>query len=184
MKGIQIKSSWIMFSIFMGLIVLLGVGLSLDPRFLPSKLIEKPFPQFSLSRLNHPQKTVQQSDLMGRPGLVHIWATWCGVCLSEHEDLMQIASKWPYPIYSVLYQDNPEQAAQWLHSKGNPYVWTAIDNKGRLGLDLGVYGTPETYVLDAKGIIRYRVVGPLTVRKFEREILPLFKSFREEGASA
>jgi len=179
-KGFRkVKFSWGVFIIFFGLVSLLWAGLSLDPRFLPSKLIEKPFPNFTLPSLAKGDKDVMLADLKGKAGMVHIWATWCGICLREHHELMQISKKFSYPIYGVLYQDEPRDGQRWLEKNGNPYILSIADKRGRLGLDLGVYGTPETFIIDADGVIRYRAVGAITVKRFEKELLPVLSKLNE-----
>lgn len=178
MKKIKInKMSWFMLISFVCLIGLLGTGLSLNPGLLPSKMISKPFPEFELDNILSKKNTqLTRKDIIGRPALVHVWATWCGVCLNEHSTLLQISHRWSYPIYSILYQDSAVKAQSWLSTKGNPYKYVIADYRGQLGVQLGVYGTPETYVIDSQGIIHYRWVGPLDMKRFENEVLPILKS--------
>lgn len=179
MKGHrQFKFSWTVFIVFFGLVSLLWAGLSLDPRLLPSSMISKPFPSFSLPNLNAQTDLVQTNDLKGKVGMVHIWATWCGICLQEHDALMEISKKSSFPMYGILYQDDPRDGRRWLQQNGDPYDLSILDQRGRLGLDLGVYGTPETFVIDAKGIIRYRAVGAMTMRRFEKELLPILTELK------
>ena len=171
-KTILQGGMWLVWIGFIILILFLGKGLSLNPNLLPSQMIDKPFPDFNLKSIDS-NKMIQMQDIMGKPGLVHVWATWCGVCLHEHESLMAIQQKWHPDIYSVSYKDQPNRVLQWLADNGDPYRMHLNDNLGKLALDLGVYGTPETYVVDAKGMIRFRHVGPLDMKLFEKKMLPL-----------
>lgn len=148
------------------LFLLLGVflwrGLSLDPRALPSALIGQPFPEFSLSALTQPERSLNRSDIIGKPVLVNVWATWCPSCRQEHPELMKMAAEQKIDLIGLNYKDDRQAAQTWLQNLGNPYRFTIFDHRGMLGLDLGVYGAPETYLVDAKGIVRYRHVGTVT----------------------
>lgn len=165
---------WLIWLTFIVLILFLGNGLKLNPNILPSQMIGKQLPEFSLKSLHSEQK-IQTRDLLGKPGLLHLWATWCGVCLDEHETLMAIHKKWNPNIYSVSYKDQPNRALQWLTENGDPYQLHLNDNLGKLALELGVYGTPELYVIDAKGRIRYKHVGAIDMKVFEKKILPILQ---------
>jgi len=148
------------------LFIILGLflwkGLSIDPRELPSALIGKPFPEFNLTEVNNSEQSLTKADFVGEPVLVNVWATWCPSCRQEHEQLLRIASSSKIKIIGLNYKDDRVAAQEWLQQLGNPYVMTIYDQDGMLGLDLGVYGAPETYLLDAQGIIRYRQVGVMT----------------------
>lgn len=172
---------WFIWLLFIVLIIFLGKGLRLNPSLLPSQMIDKPFPMFSLKTL-HDKQMIQNSDMLGKPCLVHVWATWCGVCLDEHQELINIRNKWNPIIYSVSYKDQPERVLKWLSDNGDPYKLHINDNMGRLALDLGVYGTPETYVLDKDGMIKFRHVGSLNSRIFEKDILPIINQLEAQAA--
>lgn len=151
---------FIPFLIALGLGLFLWKGLDLDPNKMPSALIGKPFPQFNIESLQNPEKMLTAADLKGKSVLVNVWGTWCPACKVEHPYLVEIA-KQGVPIIGINYKDNRASAKQWLAQLGNPYVFNIYDKEGHLGLDLGVYGAPETYVVDAQGIIRYRHAGPV-----------------------
>lgn len=142
-------------------------GLSIDPRELPSALLNKPFPEFSLSALQQPERVLTKQDFIGQPVLVNVWATWCPSCRQEHQQLLAIAQTREIPIIGLNYKDERDLAIEWLQQLGNPYQFNIYDDKGMLGLDLGVYGAPETYLLDAQGIIRHRHVGVLTAEAWQ-----------------
>lgn len=164
---------WLIFLVFIVLILFFVKGLRLNPNFLPSQLIEKPFPEFTLRTIGENSTLKHRKDIVGEPALVHVWATWCGVCLQEHEELLNIQKIWPYKMVGVNYKDEPTQVIKWLSKKGSPYDFSLDDRTGKLGLDLGVYGTPETYILDASGTIIARQVGPITVENIQKVYLPL-----------
>lgn len=168
------KISWY-WGIWLGFVILilfLYKGLHLNPYQMPSKLIDKPFPAFELKSV-FDANLISENDIVGQPSIVHVWATWCGICLQEHKTLLDIKQKWQPTIYSVSYKDQPNKVISLLNKLGDPYDKHINDNIGKLALDLGLTGTPETYVLDEKGIIRYRHVGPLDIKTFENSILPL-----------
>ncbi|EXJ12193.1 MULTISPECIES: DsbE family thiol:disulfide interchange protein [Nitrincola] len=144
---------------FLGLGIFLFKGLFMDPRTLPSALIDKPFPEFSLPSLYNMDETLTQLDLQGEVALLNVWATWCPTCKEEHAQLNKIGLEEGVTIYGLNYKDDPELARQWLERYLDPYRKVIVDEEGYLGLDLGVYGAPETYIIDKKGIIRYRHVG-------------------------
>lgn len=176
-KSLGIVGLWIGFII---LIIFLGRGLMLNPNLLPSQLIGKPFPNFELYTLSDEPKLMVSEALKGEPYLVHVWATWCGVCLQEHPIWLEIQEKWQPKIIGVSYKDPAKRALHWLNTQGNPYFFDLDDKGGKLGLELGVYGTPETYVVDDTGIIRYRHVGAISLEQFENHIQPLLKP-QEKG---
>ena len=158
---------------FLALAGLLYKGLSLDPRKVPSPLIDKPAPAFSLTRLKQPEAKLGTEDLKGKVTLFNVWATWCVACRSEHPVLMQLAESGKVAIYGLNYKDNREEAQRWLQHYGDPYVANAFDGDGRVGIDWGVYGTPETFIVDQRGVIRHKHIGPLTQEVVRDEILPL-----------
>lgn len=164
------------------LILTLGyVGFDLGARSeLPSALVNKPFPQFKARLLGAQEQSITRDDLLGQPTLVNVWATWCPTCLSEHEQLMQIAATTDVQIVGVNYKDRPDKALQWLAQFGNPYHWVLDDRDGLLGIDLGVYGAPETFLLDAQGQVVYKRVGDINPRIWRSELAP---RLRELGVS-
>ena len=158
-------------------------GLGLNPRLVPSPLVGQPAPEFSLPRLKNADDAFMQSVLQREVSLLNIWATWCVSCRQEHPTLMKIAASDEVPVYGLLYKDEPARAVQWLQERGDPYRANAVDADGRVAIEWGVYGTPETFVIDARGIIRYKHVGPISWDEWETVILPLVRSLREQGGS-
>lgn len=146
-----------------------------DPHRLPSALIGKPFPEFSLPKLDGTGQATRL-DMLGKIALVNVWATWCPTCLAEHQALTEITKTAGLPLYGINYKDDPEKARQWLAELGNPYVFNLVDAEGRLGIDLGVYGAPETLLIDAAGIIRYKRVGDVNQHVWRQEIMPAIAS--------
>lgn len=159
-------------ALLLGLLVLLALGLRQDPSLVPSPLIGKPAPEFTLPMLEDAQQTLTPAALTGRPVLVNFFASWCAGCQVEHPLLMRLAGE-GVEIVGLDYKDEPQAARRWLQRHGNPYRIVAQDRDGLAGLDWGVYGVPETYVLDADGTIVYKQVGPLTERAWEQHIRPL-----------
>lgn len=157
------------------LIVLLGyLGFRLeDPHRLPSALLDKPFPEFSATVLGEPGRTVSRRDLLGSPVLVNVWATWCPTCKAEHEELMQINALTDLRLVGVNYKDDARKALRWLADFGDPYEFVLEDVDGSLGVELGVYGAPESFLLDADGRIIYKRVGEINPRIWRDEIAPL-----------
>ncbi|MGB7931601.1 MAG: DsbE family thiol:disulfide interchange protein [Gammaproteobacteria bacterium] len=160
-------------AIFALLVAFLYRGLSMDPKLVPSPLVGKPMPTFSLTRLDNPAVTISDTDFRGKVTLLNVWATWCVSCRREHETLVQLAKTGQVDIYGLNYKDNREEANRWLKRLGNPYVANAFDSDGRVGIDWGVYGAPETFIIDREGIIRHKHIGPLTIEIINDEILPL-----------
>ncbi len=150
-------------------------GLSLDPTAMPSALLDKPVPTFSLATVNDEQRRVTQEDLKGRVSLLNVWATWCISCRQEHPYLLAIAEQ-GIPIYGVNYKDDVMKARQWLKDLEDPYQFSIVDADGRLGIDLGVFGAPETYVVDKLGVIRYKHVGVITDKVWTDTLLPIVES--------
>ncbi|MDH3512275.1 MAG: DsbE family thiol:disulfide interchange protein [Gammaproteobacteria bacterium] len=160
------------------LVIVFSVGLNLDPSFVPSPLIGKPVPQFSLARLNDPDRFLSDADLRGQVSLLNVWATWCVGCRQEHETLNQIAELGDVPIYGLNWKDDVEQASVWLTQLGNPYVATGVDADGKVAIDWGVYGAPETFLVDAEGIILYRHISPLSMEIWQTEFVPRINKAR------
>jgi cytochrome c biogenesis protein CcmG/thiol:disulfide interchange protein DsbE len=152
-------------AIFIVLAVFLWVGLKLNPSDMPSALLNKPWPVFSLPTLENNQ-TVRQDHLKGQKALVNVWATWCVTCRVEHPYLKQLADSGVL-LYGLNYKDNKADALSWLQKKGNPFHFTISDADGKLGLDLGVFGAPETYFIDSGGVIRYKYVGDINARVWD-----------------
>jgi cytochrome c biogenesis protein CcmG/thiol:disulfide interchange protein DsbE len=165
-------------AVFVGIVALLAIGLQRDPRLVPSPLIGKPAPEFSLPRLEAPERSLGSADLRGRPALLNVWASWCGACREEHALLLAISQSGSVPIYGLNYKDQREDALGWLARLGNPYVATAYDAEGRVAIDFGVYGAPETFVIAADGTILYKHIGPLTETVWQERLLPLVDRLR------
>jgi len=153
-------------------------GLKLDPRELPSALIGKPFPEFTLSTVQDENAQMTQDALKGQVSLVNVWATWCVSCRQEHPELVRIAKETGIPIFGLNYKDTRPEAIRWLDEYLDPYQFSLFDADGRVGLDLGVYGAPETYILDKDGIIRYRFVGVIDRNIWLNELLPEVNKWR------
>ena len=164
--------------IFLVLSVFLAVGLKLDPREVPSPLIDKPAPPFQLAQLQDPGKTLAPGDLKGKVWMFNVWASWCVTCLQEHPLLVELSRRNLVPIYGLNYKDGRDNALKWLAKHGNPYTLSAMDADGRVGIDYGVYGVPETYVIDRNGVIRFKQIGPVTPKVLEEKILPLVRQLR------
>ncbi len=158
---------------FLVLAGFLYLGLSLKPREIPSPLVNKPAPAFVLPQLDNPAKQFSPQDLKGKVWLLNVWASWCESCKEEHPVLMGLAQQNIVPIYGLDYKDQVADAQDWLSKRGNPYVLTVSDSDGRVGIDYGVYGVPETYVIDKQGIIRYKQIGAVTQANMIEKILPI-----------
>jgi cytochrome c biogenesis protein CcmG/thiol:disulfide interchange protein DsbE len=159
-------------ALFVALALLLYRGLSLDPRELPSALIDRPLPEFSLTSLRD-GSPLGRSDIVGKPALLNVWATWCISCRVEHAQLNALAEQ-GVPIYGINYKDDSAAARRWLAELGDPYRDSIFDGEGTLGLDLGVYGAPETYFVDAGGVVRYRHVGVIDERVWRERLAPIW----------
>ena len=158
--------------IFGALVALLYAGLYLNPREVPSPLIDKPAPAFSLPQLQDPGKTLSRQDLLGKVYLLNVWASWCVSCRDEQPVLMQLAQTKQVEMYGLNYKDQRADALRWLEIFGNPYVASVSDMDGRVGIDWGVYGVPETFVIDRGGVIRYKHIGPVTQADLDTVLLP------------
>jgi cytochrome c biogenesis protein CcmG, thiol:disulfide interchange protein DsbE len=168
------KGVWIVVG-FVAVVGLLAVGLTLNPREVPSPLIGKPAPRFELPLLHAPDKTFSQKDMLGSVWILNVWASWCPPCLVEHPVITELSRSGPAPVVGLNYKDAREDALPWLKRNGDPYKLTVYDAAGRIAIDYGVYGVPETYVIDRKGIIRYKHIGPLTPEIADKKIRPLVK---------
>ncbi|KAF1053994.1 MAG: Thiol:disulfide interchange protein DsbE [Stenotrophomonas maltophilia] len=169
-------------AIFLVVAVFLYNGLWRDPSELPSALIDKPFPAFSLPGVLDPQKTYSLADLKGRPALVNVWGTWCPTCRFEHPVLTQLA-KQGVVIYGINYKDDNAAAQKWLTELHDPYLINISDAQGTLGLDLGVYGAPETYLIDKDGIIRHKLVGAVDEQVWREQLAPIYQKLVDEAGA-
>ena len=160
-------------------IPILILGLGSDPSELPSQYIGKPAPEFSLPTLKDPSKTFSTADLKGQVSLVNIWATWCGGCRTEHPFLMELSRTNTIAIYAIDWRDNRPDALNFMNQLGNPYVASGFDEDGRVGIDWGAYGAPETFLINAEGMVVYRFTGPLNRALWEQEFVPRIAELEE-----
>lgn len=157
---------------FFVMVGFLARGLFLNPREVPSPLVDKPAPAFTAPLLSHPEQTFSNAQMKGQVWLLNVWASWCAACREEHPLLLEMR-KHGLPLYGLAYKDTNAEAQAVLKELGDPYLATAMDENGKIGIDYGVYGVPETYVIDKQGIIRYKHIGPITVAALQEKILPL-----------
>lgn len=174
------KRALIPLFIFLVVVGFLFKGLFLDPREVPSPLVGKPAPHFSLVRLDAADKTFSPKEMLGKVWLLNTWASWCAACKDEHPLLVELSKADFVPIIGLDYKDNNQDAQQWLDQAGNPYAINAVDADGRVGIDYGVYGVPETYVIDKKGSIAYKQIGPITMEALRDKIIPLVKQLQAQ----
>jgi len=195
-----LKRFLIPLAVFLVLVVFLAVCLKRDPREVPSPLVGKPAPEFRLDTLT-PGKQFSPADMRGQVWLLNVWASWCVSCRAEHPLLVAFAKQGGLPIVGLNYKEvrgdgetdvkklaadaeitlTRQRAAAWLERHGNPYTLSVLDMDGRVGIDYGVYGVPETYLIDKKGVIRYKQIGPITPEALQQKILPLAKKLAEES---
>jgi cytochrome c biogenesis protein CcmG/thiol:disulfide interchange protein DsbE len=168
-------------ALFVVLVVFLAIGLGHDPHEVPSPLIDKPAPQFQLAQLREPSKTFSAEEMRGKVWLLNVWASWCVTCRDEHPLLLEYARSKAVPIYGLNYKDKREDALTWLGDLGDPYVLSVSDLDGRVGIDYGVYGAPETYLIDRNGVIRFKQVGPVTPDIWQKTIMPLVADLNRSG---
>ena len=161
--------------VFTALVLLLGAGLGLNPRLVPSPLVGKPLPDFAIATLRAPQQMLSHTDFSGKISLLNAWATWCVECRREHPVLVAIAGEGNVPIYGLNYKDQRPDALQWLQRLGDPYVASGFDGDGRVGLDLGVYGLPETFLVDEQGMIVHKHIGPISTEIWESDFVPVIE---------
>jgi cytochrome c biogenesis protein CcmG/thiol:disulfide interchange protein DsbE len=166
------------FLVFMIMAAFLYVGLSLDPHEVPSPLVGKAAPAFTLPQLHEPSKQFSPQEMKGKVWLLNVWASWCTACESEHAVLLDISRQNLVPIYGMDYKDKREDGEAWLRERGNPYTLVVSDAEGRVGIDYGVYGVPETYVIDKQGVIQHKQIGPVTPQNWSEKILPLIKELQ------
>ncbi|HVO05636.1 MAG TPA: DsbE family thiol:disulfide interchange protein [Burkholderiaceae bacterium] len=162
-------------AIFLVLAGFLAVGLNRDPHMVPSPLIGKPAPAFRLPRLDEPSKLVNRDEMLGKAWVLNVWASWCGPCREEHPHIVAFARTKQVPLVGLNYKDARSDALAWLKEFGNPYDVSLSDLDGRVGIDFGVYGVPETFVIDKLGVIRFKQIGPLTPEVLNTKVVPLLK---------
>ncbi len=166
-------------ALFAVVAVVLAVGLNLDPRKLPSTMIDKPAPEFDLPAVRGRPRGLASTDLVGEVQLVNFFASWCGACRAEHPLLNRLTEEGIVAVYGINYKDQAEDARAWLDRLGDPYVRSGADIPGRTGIDWGVYGLPETFIVDAGGRIVYKHVGAIYPEDLENTILPIIESLRQ-----
>ncbi len=174
-------AAYIPLAVFAVMAVFLGIGLTMNPRDIPSPLIGKPVPEFSLPPVKGRTLGLATADLKGQVALVNVFASWCVACREEHPVLMELGRKGIVPIHGLNYKDKPDDAKTWLDELGDPYTRTGADISGRVAIDWGVYGVPETFVVDRKGMIAYKQIGPITPKVLEDTILPLIRKLQVAG---
>jgi cytochrome c biogenesis protein CcmG/thiol:disulfide interchange protein DsbE len=173
------KKLFIPLAVFVVLVGFLFVGLFLNPREVPSPLIGKPAPQFTLNQLHQPGKTLGTPDMKGQVWLLNVWASWCVSCREEHPLLVELGKAKLVPIIGLNYKDEPAAGMKWLAQYGDPYNLSVVDRDGAVGIDFGVYGVPETFVIDKQGTIRFKQIGPITVEALEKKIIPLVRELQK-----
>ena len=163
--------------IFVLMVLLLGYGLrpGYDPKEIPSPLIDKAAPAFSLAMLDAPSRQLSTADMAGQVWVLNVWASWCVSCRAEHPVITALANKNLVSVIGLNYKDEPDEATRWLEQFGNPYTASVMDREGRVGIDWGVYGVPETFIIGADGMIKYKHIGPVTHESLEQKILPILK---------
>jgi cytochrome c biogenesis protein CcmG, thiol:disulfide interchange protein DsbE len=164
--------------VFFGLLLFLAVGLKLNPREIPSPFIGKAAPHFELQQLQAPGKTISTQDMAGQVWMLNVWASWCASCRVEHPVLLKFAKTHAVPMVGLNYKDGRDDGVKWLDQHGDPYLVSAFDKDGRVGIDYGVYGVPETFVIDKKGVVRWKFTGPLTEEAIRGKLLPLIEELQ------
>ena len=164
---------------FAGLVAIMAVGLNRDPHLVPSPLIDHPAPNFQLPQLQAAGKSFTPATFKGQVWMLNVWASWCVSCREEHPVLLKFSRGHRVPLVGLDYKDQPADALKWLNDYGNPYTLTVVDADGRVGIDYGVYGVPETYVIDKAGMIRYKQIGPVTPEALQQTILPLIAELQK-----
>ena len=165
--------------LFVVLVIFLAIGLNRDPHEVPSPLINKLAPSFSIPQLAEPNKTFSPTSMQGQVWVLNVWASWCVACREEHPVLVELAKSQMAPIIGLDYKDKREEALAMLSRQGNPYILSAFDADGRVGINYGVYGVPETYVIDKAGVIRFKHIGPLTPDLLNQKIYPLLSELKK-----
>ena len=165
--------------VFLAVAGFLLKGLELNPREVPSPFINKPAPAFTLQKLQAPESHMSTKDMLGKVWLLNVWASWCVACRSEAPLMDQFARAKIVPIYGLNYKDAPSDAKRWLQQFGNPYEANLIDYEGNVGIDYGVYGVPETFIIDKQGVIRHKVIGPITPSILDACVVPLVRKLQQ-----
>lgn len=165
--------------LFVVLVAFLGIGLNRDPHEVPSPLINKPAPTFDVPQLAKPNKSFSPTDMKGQVWIFNVWASWCVACREEHPVLVELAKSGQAPLIGLNYKDKREDALAMLQRQGDPYVLSAFDANGRVGIDYGVYGVPETYIIDQAGIIRFKHIGPITMQVLNEKMYPLIRELKK-----
>ncbi|GGH59158.1 cytochrome C-type biogenesis protein [Comamonas phosphati] len=165
-------------AIFLGLAVMLGLGLQRDPRALPSALLEQPAPAIALPLLEDPRQRLELRSMRGQVWLLNVWASWCAPCRQELPVLAELSRRDQVPVYGLNYKDQPDKARALLRVAGNPYRASAVDADGRVGMDFGIQGVPETFVIDGQGRVRFRHTGPVTAEIWRDKLLPVLRSVK------
>jgi cytochrome c biogenesis protein CcmG/thiol:disulfide interchange protein DsbE len=166
------------FAVFIVLVVFFIIGLQKDPRKIPSALLDKPAPEFTLPQLNAMNTTFSPEQMKGKVWMLNVWASWCASCRDEHPLFLDISRKGTIDIVGLNYKDKPNDGRMWLQRLGNPYTLIAADLKGDVGIDYGVYGVPESFIIDKQGVIRYKHVGPVSRQDWQETILPIIEELR------
>lgn len=169
------------FFVFLILVVFLGVGLTLNPRDVPSPFIGKAAPEFSLPLLHQPEKTFDSKTMRGKVWILNVWASWCVSCRAEHQVLNQLIQMKKINLVGLNYKNEPDEARAWLKQFGNPYLLSVIDFEGKVGIDWGVYAVPETFIIDQQGIVKFKHIGPVTHQLVKEKILPLLSSLENSN---
>ena len=172
---------WLPAAVFVLLVAILARGLFLDPRRVPSPLIGKPAPAFQLGRLSDPGSRFGPEDMRGKVWLLNVWASWCVSCREEQQVMNRLAGMHLVPIVGLNYKDHPSDARQWLAEWGDPYVTSVMDSDGRVGINWGVYGVPETFLIDRQGVIRYKYIGPVDNPALTKVLIPKIKSLVQQS---
>lgn len=165
--------------LFIGLVVFLAIGLNRDPQEIPSPLINKVAPAFEIAQLADSNKTFSPASMKGQVWILNVWASWCVACREEHPVLVELAKSQEAPVIGLDYKDKREDALAMLARQGNPYLLSAFDANGRVGIDYGVYGVPETYIIDKAGVIRFKHIGPLTMNILNQKIYPVLSELKK-----
>ncbi|MGE5615561.1 MAG: DsbE family thiol:disulfide interchange protein [Bacillota bacterium] len=165
-------------AVFGVLVAFFAIGLTRDPREVPSPFIGKPAPSFQLQRLEEPGRTFSPADMKGQVWMLNVWASWCVSCREEHPLLVEMSKRQLVPLVGLNYKDKRDDGLKWLRKFGDPYAMSAYDDEGKVGIDYGVYGVPETFVIDKEGVIRYKQIGPITPESLEKTLLPLIRKLQ------
>jgi len=167
--------------VFLIMAAFLLKGLFMDPKFIPSVLIGKPAPEFNLPTLTAPKQNISKADLKGKVWMLNVWASWCVACRAEHPVLNEIARMKIVDIYGLNYKDEKRDADNWLKRLGNPYVVNMVDRNGSVGIDFGVYGVPESFIIDGEGIVRHKFTGPISYEDIKNVLIPKLKEIKGES---